>query len=222
MRIVRVRRLMDESGQALIFSALAAGMLLLLLAFGTIGLGLLTSGRAALGKAADAAALAAIEQSSVGATLTVSYTDYVCTGSHGAMTCSGRSGRADVPITDASAFTAGQSGAFGPIPGWADMAGCVGTIWPRTVHSEGTYRICTGQHLASASLSPADAGVVEKAAEQWLAANLQMDGQLSGAHITGLTVGKDGQVTVVAEAATRPSLLLFRQVTVTETAWPGM
>jgi len=212
----------DESGQALVFSALVLGLLLLLLAFGMIGLGLLASARAALGKAADAAALAVLGQSTIGATLTVSYADYTCQGADGSVTCSVTPGQTDVPVSDAGAFTTSPGGAFGPIPGWAAAAGCMGTQWPRSVDVAGRYRICTGQRLASASVSAADPAILQRAAQAWLEANVRGDGQLYGARVRAITVGTDGQVTVVATARVRPGLLMFDRTSVAETAWPGL
>lgn|GEM_PF-5519180 len=217
------RRFWDESGQALVLSALAIGLVLVVLAFAVVGAAILVSARAALAKGADAAALAALKQSSVGATLQVSYVEYTCRWMQRFRTlaCSGSSpGQTRESVTGA-AFATGPTGMFGPLPGWAASAGCVGTVWPGTVGSAGVYRICTRQQVASAGLSDPSRTRMEHAAQEWLQANVQMDGPLNGATVTGVTVGQDGQVTVSATAGVRPGLLMFRQVSVAETAWPG-
>ena len=223
----------DESGQSLVFSALATGLVLLLLSFGAIGAAFLISARAALAKAADAAALAALEQTSASATLQVSYVDYLCQWSYqwgsqggypqrsGSLSCTSSPGQTTEAAGGGGAFAAGSSGTFGPLPGWAAGVGCIGTVWPGTVGSAGTYRICTGQQVMAAGLSESDRAQMERAAEQWLGANVQMDAELSGASVTKCAVGPDGQVTVTAEADVRPGLLMFRHVRVAETAWPG-
>lgn len=222
----------DESGQALVWSALVTGLVLVLLLGGVVGAAFLVSARAALAKAADAAALAALELTSTSATLRVSYVDYTCQwvdqwASQGGspqrsrvLACAAAPGQGTVPA-GGGAFTTGSGGAFGPRPGWAATAGCVGTVWPGTVGGAGTYRICTGQQVLAAGVSEPDRAGMQRAAQQWLRANVQPDGELSGAAVTALAVGADGQVTVSAAAALRPPLLMFRQVRVAETAWPG-
>lgn len=225
----------DESGQALVWSALVTGLVLVLLLGGVVGAAFLVSARAALAKAADAAALAALELAATSATLRVSYVQYSCQWhdqygftSNGlpwrsrTLVCAAAPGQATEPAGAGGAFTSGSGGAFGPQPGWAATAGCVGTVWPGTVGAAGTYRICTGQQAMAMALSESDRAGMRRAAQQWLRANVQRDGELSGAAVTALAVGADGQVTVSAAAALQPPLLMFRQVRVAETAWPGL
>ena len=127
---------------------MATGLVLVLLLGGVVGAAFLVSARAALAKAADAAALAALEQTSTSATLRVSYVDYTCQWVYawasqggypqrsGALSCTSSPGQGTVPA-GGGAFTTGSGGAFGPQPGWAAAAGCVGTVWPGTVGAAG-------------------------------------------------------------------------------------
>lgn len=212
-----IGRWRDESGQALVFSTLMTGIVLVLLALGAIGAAFLISARAALGKAADAGALAALAQSSGGMTLQVSFVDYTCR----AGLCTAQPGQISLPVSGGGAFATNPGTGFGPLPGWAAQAGCVGTVWPGTAGSAGLYRVCTGQQVESAGVSEPGHAQMQEAAQQWLAANVGMDGQIYAAHVTDVTVGHDGQVTVSATASVRPGLLMFRSVSVAETAWPG-
>ena len=113
-----------------------------------VGPAFLVGARAALAKAADAAALAALELTAAIATLRVSYVDYTCQWVYpwasqggypqrsGALSCTSSPGQGTVPA-GGGAFTTGSGGAFGPQPGWAAAAGCVGTVWPGTVGAAG-------------------------------------------------------------------------------------
>lgn len=208
----------QDSGQALALSAVAVGLVLLVLSLGVTGVCLLLSARAALGKAADAAALAALQQLDATLEFRVSYDTYTC-DDFGA--CGSVPGARDVSATDGAAFQSAQSTGFGPLPGWAAAAGCIGTKWPDTPHRAGTFAICTEQHAVGADLTGPGPRALRQVADEWLAANVRADGQLSKAHVTAAEVGAGGQVTVAASADVRPPLLLFRSVHVVETAWPG-
>ncbi len=227
------RRFGNESGQSLVLGGMATGLVLILLSFGVMGGVSLVSARAALAEGADAAALAALGQSSATVTLRVSYVEYTCRESYQwgfqggglqrsrALSCTSSPGQTMEAVSGGGAFAVGSGGPFGPLPGWAAAAGCVGTAWPGPGGSAAVYRICTGQRVVSAGLTEPVRSQMEQTSQRWLQANVRMDGQLYEARVTGVTVGTEGQVTVEADARVRTGLLMLRSVSVAETAWPG-
>lgn len=204
----------DESGQALVLSTLMTGLVLVFLALGAIGVAFVISARSALSKGAAAGALAALEQTHASVQYEVSYVNYVCD-----TTCRGTPGQQTIDLSHVGTGD-GQESGFGPLPGWAAAAGCVGTQWSGSAPA-GSYQICSGKQAVGGGFTAPDPGAMQQAAEQWLEANVQTDGQLWNAHVTEVSVGSAGQVTVEAAADVRPTLLMFRSVRVSETAWPG-
>ncbi len=173
--------------------------------------------RERLQQAASAAALAIVQDSAVRMRLLVRYVRYSCGPSAPVLGCQGVGGWAVVQA-GAGAFAAQPQEGFGPLPGWAADAGCVGTVWSGRAPT-GSYLICLGQQLTGAVLVlPPDAQAL---AQGWLTRALAGDGLLRAARIDGVTLGTGARVTVTASAGlvlAWPGADLLR---VRVSAWPG-
>ena len=210
-----------ERGQAVVLTALAMGLVLVGLCLGVIGAALEVSARAGLERAAEAAALGALQEAaSVSLLLTVSYDDYACAAPAGGRPCAGTPGSATVTLGPGGGADAAEVG-FGPVPGWAAAAGCNGTQWPGSA-PPGLYRICTGQRVVGAQVSTGGQSALQAAAQWWLQANAATDGDLAAVQVVEVTAGAAGQITVSASATLRPHLPLFGRVAASATAWPGL
>ena len=221
----RLVQAVAESGQALVLSTLVMGLVLLTLAAGITGATLLVAARAALVQATDAAALAVLADARIGAELRITYVDYACrVGARGtAASCLPSVPRhSRLEVTGGGVFAAAASRGFGPLPGWAEAAGCQGTVWPGPLgRSAGTYRVCTGQRLVSAAPVWPAAATLEQTAQVWLDADTRSEALLWSVTVTAVRTGARGQATVYAAARVRPGLWPFARVAVAETAWPG-
>ena len=206
----------DDSGQALAFSVLALSLVSLLLAMGVAASACLISARAALSKGAAAAALADLAQARVVLDLQVTYDTYTCDA---LQQCGSAAGQTDVTAADGTSFQRQGNSAFGPVPGWAAAAGCIGTTWPGAPMPAGKYRICSRQKVVGARLVAGDPSVLQGLSERWLDANVRGDRLLRNAHVTKVVVGSAGQVTVDAVGEARSFLPLQSTVRVSETAW---
>lgn len=208
-----------DGGQALVLGALALGILLAPLCLGVVAASAALAARAALGRAVAAAALAAAATERVAAVrVRVAFIEYACRPAPGAPACQGRPGAHVVSLAPGGAG-GGPSGLFGPLPGWAAAAGCVGTVWPGTA-PPGDHRICTGQSLVGAVLAPPEPAALASAAARYLDLNLAGDRDLSGGRLVAVVPGPDGAVTVVAAARTRlPGP--FGRVRASAEAWPS-
>ena len=206
----------DDSGQALAFSVVALSVVLLLLAMGVAAATCVLSARAALSKGATAAALADLGQAQVVLDLRVTYATYTCDRRR---ECGSFAGQTDVAASDGTSFTRQGDSGFGPIPGWAAAAGCIGTVWPGAPMPAGEYRICTGQQVVGARLIAGDQTALRGLAEQWLDTNVRADRLLRSATVTAVDVGTQGEVTVQATGEVRSLLPFLRTVRVSETAW---
>lgn len=208
-----------DGGQALVFGALALGILLAPLCLGVVAASAALSARAALGRAVAAAALAAVATERVAdVRLQVAFVAYACRSVPAGPVCQGQDGVVVVAVAPGGGAGA-PAGPFGPLPGWAAAAGCAGTLWPGAA-PPGHYRICRGQALAGAVLAPADPAALASAARRYLDLNLAGDADLRGGRLLAVTPGPDGAVTVVATARTRlPGP--FGRVQVRAEAWPA-
>lgn len=213
-----------QAGQALVLGAVALGLLLVPLCMTVVAIGVTLSARAALERAAEAAALAAAGAETVASVdLVVRFTDYTCVRrplGEASAACTAIPGSVEVSIGPGQSEDAPPAG-FGPVPGWAEAAGCVGTVWPGRAEP-GTYRVCTGQGVVGAQLAVPSTGVLQRVAQAWFLANAGWGGQLRSPRLLSVTAGADGVVRVTAEA--RPALLPrgpFGDVQVTAEAWPG-
>lgn len=212
-----------EQGQAAVLAALSLGVLLVLATAVALGVATLVQARASLAAAADAAAVAARQSSArVALVLDVTYLRYTCAYRTAArvLSCQAPQAGSATVTADASAFVATAGSGFGPEPGWARAAGCAGTVWTPP-HQAGTWRICTAQSLAAASVGAPDPAALWPVAQAWLQANLRDTPQLERGRVTDVRVGAAGQVTVTARADLATPLWGRRSIAAVATAWPG-
>ncbi len=209
-----------SAGQALVLTVFFLGVLCLCALTATTT-ALAVSARARLAQAAAAAALAVVQHGSVRLRLEVRYVEYFCAAAaNGRVNCWGAPGTVTITV-GTGAFTPVSAGEFGPLPGWAAAAGCLGTVWPLEVHAPGTYRVCTGQAATGARLVLPDSATTQAIAEQWLSAGIGGSAQLRDPSVRSVTLGSGGQVTVTATAGLIPALPWLRALTVRASAWPG-
>jgi hypothetical protein len=205
----------EEAGQVMALVALCLG-LRCCCAWAASVLALQVVARSRLQQAAAAAALAEVQHASVRMRLAVRYRDERCVRRTGRLECRATSGSLAETVTPA-AFAIHNSVGFGALPGWAQQAGCVGTVWP-TGGRAGSYRICWGQRLLAASLllPPDPQGL----AQQWLTAALTPDTLVRAPRVAAVKVDA-GRVLVTASARLRPGFPGADVLFVRASAWPG-
>ena len=205
-----------DRGQAVALVAICLG-LLCVSALAASMVALEVAARARLQQAASAAALAVVQNSAVRLRLQVSYVRYTCGPTAPRQGCGGV-GASTVVQAGAGAFAPQPEEGFGPLPGWAADAGCVGTVWSAP-DPAGSYRICRRQQLLGAVLVLPAAS--QALAQAWLTRAVAGDGQLRAPQVQCVALGTGYRVTVTASAGLGlawPGADILR---VRASAWPG-
>ncbi len=213
--------LSGEAGQALVLVVLVIGIVLVPLTLALLAMSALVVAKSQLGQAADAAALAAVQAEPPGpVTLAVSWEIYTCVQQNMDTECAPVAPQTtDVTGTVSALFAATDSPGFGSLPGWAQRAGCVGTVWSGAGVPPGAYPICLRQRVVAVGAPTVISTPMLLAASRAFVANVAFTPDLRGASLRSLRLGSEGEVKVAASAHLRRALFSRTVISATAMAW---